>query len=94
MRPDRVNPVTHWLQEQLMSLCRELINIFSSSVRFLPAQVDPMVIEIDRRNWEATRNRLSPRHRSAEKELAIRTQFNKLRELGVIKELQASTHRR
>ena len=107
MRPDRVNPETPveiiamikvsgspWLQEQLRSRCRELINIFSTSVRSLPAQVDPMVIEIDRTKWEAPRNRLSPRHHSAEKQLAIRTQIIKLLELGVIKELQASTYRR
>ena len=37
-----------WLQEQLRSLCKELIDIFSTTVRSLPAQVDPMVIEIDR----------------------------------------------
>ena len=107
MRPDRVNPETPveiiamikvsgspWLQEQLRSHCRELINIFSTSVRSLPAQVDPMVIEIDRTKWEAPRNRLSPRHHSAEKQLAIRMQINKLLELGVIKESQASTYRR
>ena len=107
MRPDRVNPETPveiiamikvsgspWLQEQLRSHCRELINIFSTSVRSLPAQVDPMVIEIDRTKWEAPRNRLSPRHHSAEKQLAIRTQIIKLLELGVIKELQANTYRR
>ena len=103
MRPDRVNPETPveiiamitvsgspWLQEQLRSHCRELINIFSSSVRSLPAQVDPMVIEIDQTKWEAPRNRLPPRHHSAEKQLVIRTQINKLLELGVIEESQAS----
>jgi hypothetical protein len=37
------------VQEQLRSLCREYIGIFSTSVRSLSAQVDPMVIEIDRR---------------------------------------------
>ena len=58
------------------------------------AQVDPMVIEIDRTKWEAPRNRLSSRHHSAEKQLAIRTQIIKLLELGVIKELQASIYRR
>ena len=49
MRPDRVNPETPveiiamikvsgspWLKEQQRSRCRELINIFSTSVRFLP----------------------------------------------------------
>ena len=63
-------------------------------VRSLPAQVDPMVIEIDRTKWEAPRNRLSPRHHSAEKQLAIHMQINKLLELGVIEESQASTYRR
>ena len=52
------------------------------------------IIEIDRTKWEAPRNRLSPRHHSGEKQLAIRMQNNKLLELGVIKESQASTYRR
>jgi hypothetical protein len=39
------------LQEQLRSLCREYIDIFSTSVQSLPAQVDSMVIEIDRTKW-------------------------------------------
>jgi len=49
-----------------------------------------MVIEIIKTKWEAPRNRLPPRHRSVEKQLAIRTQINKLLELGVIEESQAS----
>jgi hypothetical protein len=49
-----------------------------------------MVIEIDRAKWEVPRNRLPPRHHSAEKQAAIRTQINKLLELGVIEESQAS----
>ena len=36
------------------------------------------------------RNRLPPRHHSAEKQAAIRTQINKLLELDVIEESQAS----
>ena len=67
------------LQEQLRSLCRENINIFSTSVWSLPAQVEPMAIEIDPTKWELP----PPRHHSAEKQLAIRTQINKLLELGV-----------
>jgi hypothetical protein len=103
MRPESANPETPdeiiamitfagspELQEQLRSLCREYIDIFSTSVRSLPAQVDPMVIEIDRTKWEVPRNRLPPRHHSAEKQAAIRTQVNKLLELGVIEESQAS----
>jgi hypothetical protein len=76
---------------QLRSRCRELINIFSTSVWPLSAQVDPMVIEIDRTKLEAPRNRLSPRHYSAEKQLTIRMQINKLLEL---KKSHASTYRR
>ena len=49
-----------------------------------------MVIEIDRTKWEVPRNRLPPRHHSAEKQLTIRTQVNKLLEVGVIEESQAS----
>ncbi len=40
--------------------------------------------------WEVPRNRLPPRHHSAEKQAAIRTQVNKLLEVGVIEESQAS----
>jgi len=107
MRPGRVNPETPdkiiamikvsgspWLQEQLRSLCRELIHNFSTSVRSLPAQVIPMVFDIDRMMWEVPHYHLPPRHHSAEKQTAIRTQLNKLLELGVIEESQASTYRR
>ena len=72
------------LQEQLRSLNRKNIDIS------LPAQVDQMVIKIDRAKWETPRNRLPPRHHSTETQLAIRTQINKLLELGVIEESQAS----
>jgi hypothetical protein len=99
MRPDRVNPDTPyeiiamiefsglpWLQEQLRSLCREYIDIFSTSVRSLPAQVEPMVIEIE---GGAAQPPPTSAH-SAEKQAAIRTQINKQLELGVIEESQAS----
>jgi hypothetical protein len=45
-----------------------------------------MVIEIDQAKWEVPRNSLPPRHHSAEKQATIRTQVNKLLELGVIEE--------
>jgi hypothetical protein len=56
------------LQEQLRSLCREYFDIFSTSVRSVPAQVDPMVIEIDRTKWEVPRNNLPPRHPHADQQ--------------------------
>jgi hypothetical protein len=69
MRPDRVNPETPdeiiamikipdspLLQEQLRSLCRDLIDIFSTLVRSLPAQVEPMVIDIGRTNGHRYRS--------------------------------------
>ena len=49
-----------------------------------------LVIFFGRVLWEVPRNRLPPRHHSAEKYAAIRTQINKLLELGVIEESQAS----
>jgi hypothetical protein len=63
------------LQVQLRSLCREYIGIFSTSVRSLSAQVDPMVIEIDRTKWEVPRNRLP---------------LDTILELGIIEESQVS----
>ena len=102
MRPESENPVTPdeiivmitfagspELQKQLRSLCIEYIDIFSTSIRSLPTQVDPIVFEIDRAKWETPRNRMPPRHHSAEKQLVIRMQINKLLELGVIEESQA-----
>lgn len=68
--------------------------MISASVRSLPAQVVPMVIDIDRAKWEVPRNHLPSRHHSAEKQTAIRTQLQRLLELGVIEELQASIYRR
>ena len=53
-----------------------------------------MVIGIDRAKWEVPRNHLPSRHHSAEKQTAIRTQLQRLLELGVIEELQASIYRR
>ena len=49
-------------QEQLKSLSRVYIDIFTTSVQSLSAQVEPMVIEIDRAKWEVPRNRLPPRN--------------------------------
>ena len=83
MRPESANLETPDEIIAMRSLCREYIDIFSTSARSLPAQVDPMVIEIDRTKWKVPRNRLPPRHRSAEKQAAIRTQVNKLLELGM-----------
>ena len=98
MRPDSANPETPdeiialikfsgspWLQEQLRSLCREYIDIFSTSIQSLPTQVKPLVVEI------ATASHLGiiP----LKKQAAIPTQINKLLELGAIEESQASEWR-
>jgi len=45
-----------------------------------------MLIEIDRTKWEVPRNCLPSRHHSAEEQATIRTQINKLLELGFIEE--------
>ena len=66
------------LQDALRALCRELIDIFDSADRSTPAEVDAMVIEIDRSKWELTQNRLPQRNHSAEKQHAIRTQVEAL----------------
>ena len=79
MRPDSANPKT---PDEIIDMIDSLCDIFSTSVRSLPAQVEPMVIKIDQAKWEVQRNRLPPRYHSAEKQAAIRTQINKLLELA------------
>ena len=37
-------------QEKLRALCREYIDVISTSVRRRPADVDPMEITVDRQN--------------------------------------------
>ena len=61
--------------ETLYSLHAKVVD---SCIDIIVSRPVPMVIEIDRTKWEAPRNHLSPRHHSAEKQLAIRTQINKL----------------
>ena len=78
------------LQEKLRGLCREFIDIFSTSVRARPARVDPMTLDINRANWEIPANRLPPRHHSEDKQTAIRSQVDSLLELGVIEESRAT----
>ena len=77
-------------QEQLRSLCREFIDVFSTAVRSLPAKVEPMVIDVDRARWELPRNRLPQRHHSTEKQASIRSQVDSLLALGVIEESRAA----
>ena len=78
------------LQEKLRGLCREFIDIFSTSVRSRPARVEPMTLEINRARWEIPANRLPPRRHSEVKQTAIRSQIDSLLRLGVIEESRAT----
>jgi hypothetical protein len=76
-------------QEKLRALCREYIDVFSTSVRQRPANVDPMEITVDRQRWKHPGHRLPPRRHSSEKQAVIRTQTEALLKLGVIEESSA-----
>ena len=103
IRPDAVNPETPDellaliqfegspdFQEKLRSLCREFIDVFSTSVRSRPANVEPMEIVVDRLKWRHPAHRLPPRRHSSEKQAVIRTQTEALLKLGVIEESRAT----
>ena len=91
IRPDAVQPETPDellaliqfegspdFQEKLRSLCREFIDVFSTSVRSRPANVEPMEIVVDRLKWRHPAHRLPPRRHSSEKQAVIRTQTEAL----------------
>jgi hypothetical protein len=69
-------------QEKLRALCREYIDVFSTSVRRRPADVDPMEITVDRQKWKHPTHRLPPRRHSSEKQAMIRFQTEALLRLG------------
>ena len=63
------------LQEKLRGLCREFIDIFSTSVRSRPASVEPMTLDINRARLEIPANRLPPRSHSEDIQTAICSQI-------------------
>jgi len=82
--PIRTNPLTVAQHNEQEFIVESILGHRGNRNRRSTRQFnDPMVIEIDRTKCEVPRNRLPPRHHSAEKQTAIRT-------LGVIEESQVS----
>jgi len=81
---------TIFLKEELWKLCREYSDIFSSSVRALPADVPPMEIKVNDDQWFRSQNRQPPRPQSKIKREEAFKQTNHMLELGVIRPSQAN----
>ena len=79
------------LQQELHSLIHEFDNIFSYSVKGRSMDVAPMEFEVDKKLWEASRNRLASRQISIEKQTALSTLIDELLERDVIRPSKATT---
>ena len=66
--------------------------MFSKEVRCVPAKVSPMVIEVDLKLWQTSRNRQPPRRLGRLRDAELNRQCRILLERGVIRLSQASHH--
>ena len=68
----------------MISVCREFQDIFSRVVRDTPADIQPMVIDVDDVKWFAAKTHKSPRPTSVSQQMEIKRQIEKMLELKVI----------
>jgi hypothetical protein len=79
------------LQRQLRVLVRKYEDIFSMDLRPTPANIEPMVLEVDNTQWEQPVNRRPARIQSILKENETRRQVDLMLQNKVITPSQAST---
>jgi hypothetical protein len=77
------------LQNKIRALIKEYSDIFSNEVKASAADLPPMELEVDKRQWECNKNHLAPRLQTSVKQAEIRRQVKKMLDLKVIKESQA-----
>jgi transposase InsO family protein len=75
---------TESFRVDLISVCREFQDIFSRVVRDTPADIPPMVIDVDDVKWFAAKTHKSPRPTSVSQQMEIKRQIEKMLELKVI----------
>ena len=80
------------LQSKIRTLCEEFEEIFSDRVRSEPADVPPMIIEVDKTLWNTNKNRGPPRPQSIVRQRSIEKQVKLYQELNVIKLAPASEY--
>ena len=80
------------LQGQLRELCTEFSDLFSEHVRRTPAKVPPMTLKVDEAKWFTPKNRGAVRQQTPLKNAEIEKQVNKMLDLGVLKQCDASSY--
>ena len=70
--------------QRIRDVCRKRRNVFCREVRKTPANLPPLILEVDTRLWEVKSNRAQPRPQSVEKTLEIIKQVNRMLELDII----------
>jgi len=80
------------LQAKLKTLLTEFSDVFSETVRPIPADIPPMEIEIDTLRWERNCNRGPPRPQSSAKEQEIKKQTDLMLSLNVIQTSTATEY--
>ena len=78
------------LKKALRALCEEFKDIFSTTVRNVPAAIPTMDIEVDMTKWRNKANKLAPRIHSPEKQKEILKQLKILLDLDIIEISTAS----
>jgi hypothetical protein len=79
------------LRRQLLALVHEFSDIFATQLDGPPADVTPMIIEVDQKEWDHPKNRQPFRLHSGGKEEEIRTQVTNMLQYGIIRESRASS---
>lgn len=78
------------LVTSLEKLILEFDNIFSEELRETPADLTPMIINVDLTKWHSKKHRLPPRTQTRAKEYEIERQIKKMLANNVIKPSQAA----
>ena len=80
------------LKADLESLISEYSDIFSKKLSPLPADVKPMVIDVDNDEWNQAKNRTPPRLQTLAKQTEIRKQVGEMMAQGLIQPSQAASY--
>ena len=79
-------------KEQILDVCREYKDVFSTTLREEPALLPPMVLNVDAQKWYMPRNRRPYRLQTVTKQDETRRQIEKMLANNVIRESQATAH--
>jgi hypothetical protein len=80
------------LISNIKSLCFEYKDIFGKNLRPVPADVSPMKMEVDDKNWRIPRNTAGMRPMSESKRIELEKQITELLDKGVIRFSNSEYH--